>query len=147
MQGNRVTQTSGLVEASCFFSLRGVDGRHGLFLLLQLFTHPFPFISPPKFSPILRLPSQKFPFPHQCLDHPTELGFPRVFARLPNLCVVCHSVNVYRLSFHFLHTATAILPFVCDSLHDHSSICPASLDSCFTSGADNPSSPYGLPRG
>lgn len=37
MQGNRVTQMSGLVRALCFFSLRGADGRDGLFLLLQLF--------------------------------------------------------------------------------------------------------------
>jgi len=148
MQGNRVTQKSGLVEAPCFFYLQGVDGRHGLFLLLQLFTRPFPFISPPHFSSTLRLYFQNFPFPSsQCLDHPTKLGFPRVFAHLPNLCAVCHSVNVYRLSFHFLHTTAATPPFVCDSFHDHPSICPASLDSCFTSGMVNPPSSYGFPRG
>jgi len=68
MQGNRVTQRSGLVEASYLFYLGGVDGRHELFLLLQLFTHPFPFIPPPQFSPILHLPFQKFPFLHRSVS-------------------------------------------------------------------------------
>jgi len=141
MQGNRVTQKSGLVEASCFFYLRGIDGGHGLFFFASTFRASVPFHFSIQLSPVLRLPFQKF-FPlSQRLDHPTELGFPRVFAHLPNLCVVCHSVNVYRFSFHFLHTATAILPFVCDSFHDHSSICSAPPDTCFTGGIDNPPSP------
>jgi len=101
MQGNRVTQMSGLVRVLYCFSLRGVDGKDGLLLLFQLFIH----VCSLSFLPANPVPpSPKFPSPsQQCLNDPTELGFPLVFAHLPNLCVVCHSVNVYWFSF-LLHT-------------------------------------------
>jgi len=37
MQGNKATQTSGLVKALCSFYIGGAVGGDGLFLLLQLF--------------------------------------------------------------------------------------------------------------
>jgi len=137
MRGNRATQRSGLVELSRFLYLRGVDGRDGLFLLFQLFTRPFPFLSPHPF--------QKFPsHNHNSVStRPTKQG---TLAYLSNLRVVCHSVNVYRFSLRF--SAHCNSPFYsCDPFHDHSSICSTSLDSCFTSGMDDPPSSHNFSRG
>ena len=80
MQGNRATQTSGLAEASRFLYIRGIDGGDGLFLLLQLFTRPFPFL-----SPHLQFPN--FPFPH----HNSVSTAPRNRVPLVSLliCLTC----------------------------------------------------------
>ena len=105
MQGNRATQTSGLARALCYCSLRGVDGRDGFLLLFQLFTCLFPFMPPRR--PCTSL-SKGF-LPPTAVSQPPPRNWvpPRVFTHLPNLCVVCHSVNVYWLSF-LLHTRRAI---------------------------------------
>jgi len=93
----------------CIFCFNRLHVRSLSFLLGNPTKSCSPF---PKFS----IPSQ------QCLNHFTEPGSPRVFARLHNLCVVCHSVNVYWLSF-LLHITIPLLSVV-HSTHIQTSALP-----------------------
>ena len=94
---------------------------------------------------ILRLLSQSFPFPHNSVSTtPPKLG-PRVFAHLPNLRVVCHSVYVYWLAF-LLHTAISLLSAI-RSMHIEASALPPLSDSCLSSGMADPPPSYGYTRG
>lgn len=98
MQGNRAIQKSGHVDVFCFFCLLG---RWGV-----TFCPTVPIHVPFRFTPSTHLsspPFLKLSFPH----HNSVSTVPRnlvpscVFAHLPNLCVVCHSVNVYPILSHF----------------------------------------------
>lgn len=145
MRENRATQTSGLVRALCSFHPRGLCGRDESPLLLQLFVPSFPFISPRKPHPVLRLPpTPKLSFPsQQCLNRPTEHGSPRVIAHLPNLCrlPLCKCVLA---PLPFCTLQFPIYPSI-GSFRGRSR--PPLCLSCSPSGMDSPLSPHRFSRG
>jgi len=86
MRGNRATRTSGLVRALCFFSLRGADGRDGLFLCFNcLHVCSLSFLAANLVPPF---PKFSFPFHSSVSTIPRNWVPPRVSSLICPICVL-----------------------------------------------------------